>query len=350
MSTLPYRVGIVGSGFGGTVHAPAFTLHPAFEVVAIASPTNAARVAAERKIPHAFAALNELLAAVDGDVVAIASPPFDHYAAVRTALAAGKHVLCEKPFTLNVAQAEELVAAAQRAGTACALAHEFRFAPAEASLKALLVEGRVSDVRQIEITRFGNELRAAAARPRSNWWFSRARGGGVANSVMPHTVDLANWLAGRAPVNVSGFGRTANPVRHDADGEFSSDVFDGVFALLDYGDGLVARVTVDSATSMNQATIALHAEAISVVASGEFLIDMRLFSIEPDEQSELELAASPYAKFVAVAPNLPPFLALLDAFAEWIATGGGNAPTFSDGLATQHVLAAIGYEVGDEPP
>jgi len=341
---MTYKVGIVGSGFGGSVHAPAFSLHPDFEVVAIASPANAQRVAEQRNIPHAFASLEALLRAVEVDVVSIASPPFDHHGAVLRALAAGKHVLCEKPFALNVAQAEELVDAAQRAGTACALAHEFRYAPAETTLKALLTQAKIPSLRQIEVTRFGDELRAAAERPRSAWWFSRAQGGGVANSVMPHLVDLANWYAGRAPVNVGGFGRTAHPQRRDADGEFSSDVFDGVFAVLDYGDGLVARVTADSTTSMNQATIALHAEEISVVANGEFLIDMRLFSIEPDEQSEFELSPSPYAKYASVAGNLPPFLSLLDDFARRIESGGGDAPTFTDGLATQRVLAALGYD------
>jgi predicted dehydrogenase len=340
---MTYKVGIVGSGFGGTVHAPAFTLHPDFEVVAIASPTNAARVASERKIPHAFDSLDALLRGVDVDVVAVASPPFDHHPAVLAALAAGKHVLCEKPFALNVAQAQEMTEAAQRAGTACAIAHEFRYAPAEATLKELITGGRISGVRQIEVTRFGNELRAASNRPRSSWWNSRALGGGVANSVMPHTVDLANWLAGRPPIAVSGFGRTANPHRVDAEGAYESDVFDGVFALLDYGDGLIARVTVDGTTSMNQSTIALHAEDISVVANGEFLIDMRMFSIEPDEQSEFELSALSYAKFASVAPNLPPFLALLDDYAQRIATGGGKAPTFSDGLEIQRVLEALGY-------
>jgi predicted dehydrogenase len=341
---MTYKVGIVGSGFGGAVHAPAFTLHPDFEVVAIASPATAERVAKERGIPHAFASLDALLRGVDVDVVSVASPPFDHHDAVLRALAAGKHVLCEKPFTLNVAQAEELVAAARQAGTACALAHEFRYAPAEVTLKALLADGQVSKVRQIEITRFGNELRAAAARPRSTWWFSRARGGGVANSVLPHLVDLANWLAGRAPLEARGFGRTAHPLRRDAEGEFSSDVFDGAFVLLDYGDGLAARITADSTTSMNQTTLALHAEDISVVASGEFLIDMRLFSVEPDEQSEFALAPLPDAKYASVAANIPPFLELLDDFARRIATGGGGAPTFEDGLATQRVLAAVGYE------
>ena len=326
------------------MHAPAFTLHPKFEVVAIASPSNARRVARERNIPHAFATLDEMLRTVDVDVVSVSSPPFDHHAAVLTALAAGKHVLCEKPFALNLAQADEMVAAAQRAGTACSVAFEFRYEPAEATLKALITDGKIADLREIEVTRFGNELRAATRRPRSNWWYSRARGGGVANSILPHLVDLAHWYAGRPPVAVTGFGRTAHPLRHDADGAFPSDVFDGIFVLLDYGDGLISRITADSTTSMNQCTLALHAESISVVANGDFLVEMRLFSVEPDDQSEFDLTPLPHAKYSSIAPNVPPFLALLDDFAERIATGGGNAPTFADGLAVQRVLAAIGYE------
>ncbi|MBV8642537.1 MAG: Gfo/Idh/MocA family oxidoreductase, partial [Candidatus Eremiobacteraeota bacterium] len=91
------RVGIVGSGFGGTVHAPAYELHPRFEVVAIASPTNAERVARERNIPHAFRSAQAMLDGVELDVVSVASPPFDHHPSVMAALAAGKHILCEKP-------------------------------------------------------------------------------------------------------------------------------------------------------------------------------------------------------------------------------------------------------------
>ena len=119
------RVGVVGAGFGGAVHAPAYALHPRFEVVAIASPSSAERVARERKIPHAFASVAEMLAGVELDVVSVASPPFDHHDSVLAALAAGKHVLCEKPLALNVAQAEAMLAAAERAGTVCATRSSF---------------------------------------------------------------------------------------------------------------------------------------------------------------------------------------------------------------------------------
>jgi predicted dehydrogenase len=337
------RVGIVGSGFGGTVHAPAYALHPRFEVVAIASPTNAERVASERKIPYAFRSAAEMLAGVELDVVSVASPPFDHHPSVMAALAAGKHVLCEKPFALDLAQAEEMQAAAERAGTACAMAFEFRYVPAVRALKELIDNGHVGAPREIEVARLGRELRAAATGRARGWWFSAEKGGGVANAIMPHFFDLANYLAGRAPQATHGLLRTANPRRTDAQGEFESTVADGAFAYADYGSGLVARVSTDSTTVVESTTVAIHGETRSAVASGGFLGDLRVYAIADDEQDELEIAASPHAKHANVHPNLPFFLPLLDAFAERIDLGTPGVPTFADGLAAQRSLDAIGY-------
>jgi len=341
MSTL--RVGIVGAGFGGTVHAPAYALHPRFDVVAIASPNNAERVAKERKIPHAFRSVDEMLGGVELDVVSVASPPFDHHPSVLAALRAGKHVLCEKPFALTLAQAQEMHAAAQQAGTANALAFEFRYVPAVRAIKELLDNGHVGALRELEIARLGRELREANTSRERGWWFSAAKGGGVANAVMPHFFDLANHLAGRPPRSTIGLLRTANPNRRDAQGAFTSDVADGAFAYVDYGDGVVARVSNDSTTVVDSTTIGAHGETRSALANGSFFGDLRVFAIAEDDQDELEIAGSPYAKFANLHGNVPFFLALLDAFAERIDLGTPGVPTFDDGLLAQRQLDAIGY-------
>lgn len=345
---MTYRVGIVGSGFGGSVHAPAYSLHPAFEPVALASPNRADAVAKERNIPRAFDSVEAMLAAMGDeiDVVSVASPPFDHHRSVMAALAAGKHVLCEKPFALNLAQAEEMTAEGDRAGTVCAVAFEFRFNAAQRALKELALNDHVTPLREIEITRFGRDLRAGTLRPRSDWWYDRSRGGGLANAVLPHVIDLSHWLAGREPLHTQGFLRTANPLRRDDAGAFTSDVADGCFALLDYGDGLIGRLTVDHTTVIEQTTLAIHGENRTAVASGPFFVDMSLFIVEAEESDEFQLAVSPYEKFGVVHGNLPPFLSLLDAFADRIANpeGGEFLPSFHDGLAAQRTLAALGFE------
>ena len=342
MSTL--RVGIVGSGFGGSVHAPAFALHPRFEVVAIASPANAERVARERKIPHHFASVEAMLAGVELDVVSVASPPFDHHRSVMAALAAGKHVLCEKPFALNLAQGEEMLAAAERAGVVHALAFEFRYVPALIALRELIENRHVGALREIEIARLSSDLLERNTARTRGWWFDRTRGGGVANAVMPHFFDLATYLAGRAPLRTLGLMRTANARRSDAEGTFASTVADGAFAYVDYGDGLVARASNDSTTVVQSTTVAVHGETRSGIANGTFFHDLSLFTIADDEQDELQVAESAYGKLGAIHGNLPFFLPLLEAFAERIDLGKTGVPTFADGLVTQRQLAAIGYE------
>jgi predicted dehydrogenase len=338
------RVGIVGSGFGGAVHAPAYALHPRFEVVAIASPSSAERVAKERKIPHAFRSAEEMLAGVELDVVSVASPPFDHHRSVLAALAAGKHVLCEKPFALTVAEAEEMLASSERAGVAAALAFEFRYVPAIVAIKELIDNGHLGALREIEVARLSRELAERNTNRGASWWFSRAQGGGLANAVMPHFFDLARHLAGRDARATHGLLRTANPRRTGPEGTtFASDVADGAFAFADHGSGLVARCSADATTVVESTTVAVHGETRSVVANGTFFGDLSVFTIADEEQDELEIAPSPHAKHAVVHGNLPFFLPLLDAFAERIDLGTPGMPTFADGLAAQRQLEAIGY-------
>jgi len=338
------RVGIVGSGFGGAVHAPAFALHPRFEVVALASPSSAERVARERKIPQAFGSVEEMLAGAELDVVSVSSPPFDHHRSAMAALAAGKHVLCEKPLALTVAEAEEMLAASERAGVVAAVAFEFRYVPAIIAIKELIDNGHLGALREIEVARLSRDLLARNAMARPAWWFRHEKGGGVTSAVMPHIFDLANFLAGRTPRATHGFLRTANLQRTGPDSDrFTTTVADGAFAYVDLGDGVVARCANDSTTIVESTTVAVHGETRSAVANGTFFNDLSVFAIAEDEQDELVIAPSPYAKHDVVHGNLPFFLPLLDAFAERIDLGTPGVPTFADGLTVQRQLNGIGF-------
>ena len=271
-------------------------------------------------------------------------PPFTHHDDVIAALAAGKHVVCEKPFAQNVAQAEEMLAAAQRAGTATAVMHEFRWVPQRLAVKELIDNNHLSPLREIEITQLSNRLRSDVERTRS-WWFDRERGGGMAGALLSHLIDSATWLAGRAPIRSTGYLRTANPQRRDAQGTFTSTVDDGCWALIDYGNGLVARVSVDAATSLESFTLAAHGENRTAVASGTDFDTMRLFSVDDEETNELDVKPSPYGKFASVDRHVPFIMELLDEFVKQIRTGSSAVPTFEEAVATQRVLASIGYGV-----
>jgi len=337
-----YRVGVVGAGFGVKAHLPALLAHPRFDVVALASPHSAAGVAKERSIPHAFTSCAEMLAGCELDAVVIASPPFAHHGDTLAALAAGKHVLCEKPFALNVAQAEEMLAAAKAAGTGCGVSHEFRWAPERIALQQMVANGHLAPMREIELTHLMPGRRASDLKPRG-WMFQGKAGGGICGALMSHAIDGANHLAGRPPIRSTGYTRIANPQRTDEQGTFTSETDDGAFALLDYGDGLVARLTTDATTHVEQFTLAVHGEQRTAVASGTGLLDMRLFAIEADATDELDVKPSPYARFESVLENVPPLMELYDEWLKQIETGASAVPTFEEAVATQRVLASIGY-------
>ncbi len=337
------RVGVVGANFGSHVHVPAFQAQGRFEVVAIVSPTSAAEVAEARRIPHAFATVHEMLRLIDIDVISVASPPFAHRDAVLAGLEHGLHVLCEKPFALDVAQAQEMCAAAAAApASVCAVAHEFRYTPSRQALKELAVNGHLGPLRALEAGWFGRMLRADAERANS-WWFERARGGGLSGAILSHLIDQVNWLAGRPPVRATGFERTANPERRVKGERFTSDVADGAFATIDYGEGLIGTAAADGTRAVESSTLAVHGETRTAVASGRSILEVTTFVVDDDETSELELTPQPHANLAAAHPNLPAFVTLLDAFAAAIDGEPAELPTFADALATQRVLAAIGY-------
>ena len=220
--------------------------------------------------------------------------------------------------------------------------HEFRWVPQRLAVKELIQNRHLAPLRDIEITQLSNRLRADVERSRS-WWFARECGGGMAGALLSHLIDSATWLAGRPPVRSTGYLRTANPQRHDTDGTFSSSVDDGCWALIDYGDGLVARVGVDATTAVESFALAAHAENRTAVASGTDFDDMRLFSVDEEETSELEVKPPPYARFSSVDRHVPFIMELLDEFVKQIETGTSAVPTFAEAVATQRVLASIGY-------
>src|SRR5207244_5726922 len=113
-----FRVGVIGTGFGATVHVPAFTAAADFEVVAIVSRRrdNAERVAREAGIGWFSDDYRAMLNEVDLDVVSIATPGVLHHDLVLAAAAARPHIVCEKPFATSVADGRGMLQAVREAG------------------------------------------------------------------------------------------------------------------------------------------------------------------------------------------------------------------------------------------
>ncbi len=189
-------VGIIGAGFGASVQLPGFLRIPDAEVIGIVSTNSGTSetLAKAYGLPRAFGSWQEMLACDDIDLVSIATPPLPHAVIAHAALAARKHVLCEKPFTRSAADARALLDAAEHAGVVHAVDFEFRELPAMQMLKKYVTEGEMGTLRSARLEWIVGSW-ADPERPWS-WQCDASLGGGILGSLGVHLFDAAEWLLG----------------------------------------------------------------------------------------------------------------------------------------------------------
>jgi predicted dehydrogenase len=219
------RVGLIGTGFGRHVQMPGFLAVPEFEVVGICSETKAHAEAAARTFGVADATddYRALVERDDVDVVSIATPPHLHCSMTLAALDAGKHVLCEKPMALNVAEARAMLDAARSAQRIHAIDHLQRYMPAHQQFRKLVQEGFIGRLRYLVV----NVNTGLGLEPTMPWYFhswrsEKPKGGGMLSGVLSHYIDLVRWCFGEIE-NVRG--HTATLI--DQKPVLSSDYMEG---------------------------------------------------------------------------------------------------------------------------
>src|SRR5262249_32096100 len=186
------RVGLVGSQFVSTIHLEALRSVPAAEVVAVASATEAhARAFAERHgIPRWFTDYRKMYEMPDLDMVVLGLPNDLHCGATVSAAAAGKHVLCEKPLCLNLAEADRMIDACRAAGVKLMYAEELCFTPKYVRLKYLIDEGALGRIHLVKQAEKHDGPHAA-------WfWDVQRSGGGVTMDMGCHAIEFFRWLLG----------------------------------------------------------------------------------------------------------------------------------------------------------
>ncbi len=240
-------VAIVGTGFGQKVHIPAFQAHHRTEIVAIYHRDihKAKAIAEANNIPHACDTIADIVNLPQVQAVSIATPPFLHYEMAKSVLQAGKHLLLEKPVSLNVAEAQELDELAQQQDVIATVDFEFRFVPAWQLFAELLSSGYVGTPRLIRIDWLGSS-RADTSRP-WNWYSSVEKGGGALGSLGSHAFDYIHWLFG--PVRrLNAHLSTAIPQRVDpASGELKPVETDDTCMLsLELANGTPCQVTISA--------------------------------------------------------------------------------------------------------
>jgi predicted dehydrogenase len=212
------RAGIVGTGFIGAVHARSALLAGARLVgVTASTPERSARAASALGADRGFDSGEALIESADVDVVHICTPNHLHAPLAEAALAAGKHVVCEKPLAMDSGQAQGLVDAAAGAGTQATVPFVYRYYPTVREARARVRAGSVGPVRLIH----GTYLQDWLLRPEDDNWRVDDQLGGASRAfadIGSHWCDLAEFVSGQRLRRVSAQFITAVTEREVATG------------------------------------------------------------------------------------------------------------------------------------
>ncbi len=216
------RVAVVGAGAWGMNHVRAMSRAKDADLVMVCDSSEGARARAATLAPRARLGhgFEEALAAADVDAVVLATPAKDHAEQARALLAAGKHVLVEKPLALTAADAEAVVATAEAKARVLMVGHLMLFHPAVERLKAMIEGGELGRIYYIYAVR----VNLGRVRQDENALWSLA----------PHDVAMIEHLLGDEPDSVSARGGIYLQTR----------IEDVVFVNLRFRSGVSAQIHV----------------------------------------------------------------------------------------------------------
>lgn len=246
------RIGIIGAGAISRSCVQAAADHEQAQVVAVTDPNQARRkeLATEFEIPHTPVTTEELLADPAIDAVYVAVPNRYHAPLAIQALEAGKHVVLDKPFAMNLQEAQAVAAAAEKAGRIFFLGMNQRFRGDSQKIRSLVTQGVLGEVYHAKAFWFRR-----SGIPRLGTWFGNKEvaGGGALLDIGVHLLDLCLYAMDNfEPVSVSGATYTKFGHRglgeggwgkSDRDPEMVFDVDDFASAQIRMANG--ATVTLD---------------------------------------------------------------------------------------------------------
>jgi predicted dehydrogenase len=207
----------------GRMHANVYGSLPNAQLVAIFDhrPEKAAKFAQGFGLPGC-SEFDEMLGSHEIDAIDICLPTHLHRDFTIRAAQAGRHVLCEKPMALTVADAQEMASACQSAGVQLMIGHCIRFWPEYALLKQMIDDRRYGRLLSLNLTRYG-EFPSWSS---ENWLADESKSGGGALDMHIHDTDFALYALGR-PKTLSSWGTI------DARGPSH------IFTTMDYGDAVI---------------------------------------------------------------------------------------------------------------
>ena len=255
----PTRVGIVGAGFAARSHIDALRRVPGVDLTGItaSSPERSRAAAEELGVPAAFGSVADMVASPNVDAIHNCAPNHLHLEINRSVLAAGKHLLSEKPLGLTSVETGELEALASEAGVVTGVCHNYRHFPLVRHAKELLDSGELGAPHFVHGTYLQDWLAYAED---WNWRLEANQSGGsrAVADIGSHWFDLIQYVTGMKVVRVSARKFALHLERLKPTGEVQTfqraedapadavriDTEDGAVILLEFDTGVLGTLSV----------------------------------------------------------------------------------------------------------
>jgi predicted dehydrogenase len=259
MTTKQLTVGIIGLGYG-RAHIAGFQA-AGVKVLALCQRDTvvAAKLAQQYQVPHVFGHWQDMLDQARPDIVVIATPPVLHLPILKAAMAAGCHVVCEKPLATSSAEAQAMIAASDGAPCLAITSFNWRFAPAMQSMKQMVDAGHLGRVFHVNARWFNPALVDASSAP--TWRLDRSQAGyGALGDLGVHLIDLVQWLFG-AVNKVMASSATAHTGRTVPDSTRPADAEDFSHVIAELHSGVRVAITVSRvARGLNEHSLEVYGE------------------------------------------------------------------------------------------
>jgi predicted dehydrogenase len=310
-------------------------------------PERTAERAEKVGVRNAFTSLDEALSLPGVDLVSVATPPHTHMEIVFAAIAAGKHVVCEKPFARNLEEARRMLEAAEKAGIVHMLGTEFRWSTGQAHATRAIREGVIGDPKLATFI-LNVSVLADPAGEVPAWWSDAAEGGGWLGAFASHVVDQLQVTLGR----FSGVSASLN-LLSDRDWTVE-DSYAIHFRTVTGVDGILQSVAggwgppvICSRFYGSKGSLWIEGDRIKVADSSGVRILETPEDLEndPPEPPPAEFMVTMYDHLHAAGFDLSPYTKLFKTMAARIRDRDAPADpapaTFADGVAGQAVLDAV---------
>jgi predicted dehydrogenase len=359
-------IGMVGHAFMGRAHSHAWRTvdsffdlprRPALAVLAGRDTDRAAAAARRLGWAGAVGDWKELLRRDDVDLIDICTPGDSHAEIAVAALAAGKHVLCEKPLANSVAEAEVMAAAAEQAarnGVRSMVGFSYRRVPAIALARKLVAQGRIGAIRHVRAQYLQDWLTDSEAP--LTWRLQRERAGsGALGDIGAHIIDTAQYVTAETLTGVSAVTETFAAERPLPDGKGRGRVTVDDAALFIgrlSGGGLASfEATRVAAGRKNALRLEVNGTHGSLAFDFEAMNELWFHDhVENPETAGFRRIQVTEQRHPYGGAWWPPghglgydhtFTNQAADLIEAIAAGADPSPSFADGLRVQRVLAAV---------